>query len=135
MKPGAIAWPPTSTTASAAPDNLPISTILPSLTATSPWNDAIPEPSTTRPFLIKTSYAILCSSCSRSVVVAVNYSTWRRPVVGDCATPRLCAPHESPHRSVVQDGAYRPIDLIEPLPCVSSLCRDRAISAHTEQEN
>src|SRR5262245_15051114 len=70
MKPGAIAWPPTSTTASAAPDSLPISTILPSLTATSPWNDAIPEPSTTRPFLIKTSYAILCSSCSRSVVVA-----------------------------------------------------------------
>src|ERR1041385_5113352 len=42
----------------AGPDNLPISTIFPSLTPTSPRNDGIPEPSTIRPFLISRSYAI-----------------------------------------------------------------------------
>src|SRR5438309_8602791 len=43
---------------SAGPDNLPISTILPSLTPTSPRKAGMPEPSTTRPFLISKSYAI-----------------------------------------------------------------------------
>ncbi len=42
----------------AGPDNLPISAILPSLTPTSPRKAGIPEPSTTRPFLINRSYAI-----------------------------------------------------------------------------
>ena len=74
----------------------------------------------------------LCPSRSRSVAVAINYSTWRRPVVGDCAPPGLCAPHESPHRSVVQDGAYRPIDLIEVVSCVYYLCRERTIAVLTE---
>src|SRR5262249_31262868 len=64
----------------------------PFLTATSPWNDAMPEPSTTRPFLIKTSYAILWSSCSRPV--AVNYSNLapagRRQL-------HACAPRRRPH--------------------------------------
>src|SRR5215470_15372032 len=87
MKPGAIAWPPTSTTVSAAPDNLPISTILPFLTATSPWNDAIPEPSTTRPFLIKTSYAILCPPVRARLPLRSTIAPGRRPVVGDCAPP------------------------------------------------
>src|SRR3981189_2704300 len=42
----------------AGPDSLPISAILPSLTPTSPRKAGIPEPSTTRPFLISRSYAI-----------------------------------------------------------------------------
>src|SRR5712691_693070 len=42
----------------AAPDSLPNSTILPSLTPTSPRKAGNPEPSTMRPFLISRSYAI-----------------------------------------------------------------------------
>src|SRR5260370_20782325 len=42
----------------ATPDSLHNSTILPSLTPTSPRKAGIPEPSTTRPFLISKSYAI-----------------------------------------------------------------------------
>ena len=42
----------------AGPLSLPISTILPSLTPTSPRNAGIPDPSTMRPFLINRSYAI-----------------------------------------------------------------------------
>ena len=45
---------------------------------------------------------------------------------------RLCAPHESPHRSVVQDGAYRPIDLIEVVSCVYYLCGESTIAVLTE---
>src|SRR6201987_6216229 len=41
-----------------APLNLRISTVLPVVTATSPRKAGIPEPSTTRPFLISRSYAI-----------------------------------------------------------------------------
>src|SRR5437762_4356941 len=58
MKPGATARPAASIVLLAGPDNLPISTILPSLTPTSPRNAGMPEPSTTRPFLISKSYAI-----------------------------------------------------------------------------
>src|ERR1700730_2083897 len=58
MKPGATAWPSASIVFVAVPDSLPISAILPSLTPTSPRNAGIPEPSTTRPFLINRSYAI-----------------------------------------------------------------------------
>src|SRR6202162_6161002 len=58
MKPGDTARPSASTVWSAAPESLPSSTILPFLTATSPWKDGIPEPSTMRPLRIKRSYAI-----------------------------------------------------------------------------
>src|SRR5215831_12378629 len=96
IKPGAIAWPPASTTVSAAPDNLPISTILPSLTATSPWNDGMPEPSTTRPFLIKTSYAIGFLLFAGAGAVDADYSIALRPVVSDCAPSErqgMCGGH------------------------------------------
>src|SRR6516225_10288057 len=53
-----MTWPPASTVCPAAPDSLPSSAILPSLTATSPIKDGMPEPSTIRPFLISRSYAI-----------------------------------------------------------------------------
>src|SRR5260370_27570561 len=71
-----MTWPPTSTVWPAAPDNLPVSAILPSLAATSPRNAGIPEPSTISPFLINRSYAIGApplSRCARSSVVA-DYS-------------------------------------------------------------
>src|SRR6266567_8541550 len=42
----------------ATPGSLPNSTILPSLTPTSPRKAGSPEPSTMRPFLISRSYAI-----------------------------------------------------------------------------
>src|SRR4051795_9518423 len=58
MNPGATARPAASIVLLAGPDNLPISTILPSLTPTSPRKAGMPEPSTTRPFLISKSYAI-----------------------------------------------------------------------------
>src|SRR5438045_2469308 len=58
MKPGATAWPSASIVLLAGPDSLPISTILPSLTPTSPRNAGMPDPSTTSPFLINRSYAI-----------------------------------------------------------------------------
>src|SRR5712671_6147300 len=61
--------PPASTVWPAAPESLPSSAILPSLTPTSPLNAGIPEPSTIRPFLISRSYAMgapplsLCGCC------------------------------------------------------------------------
>src|ERR1700751_1987530 len=58
MNPGATARPSASLVRSAVPLNLPISTILPSWTPTSPRKAGIPEPSTTRPFLISRSHAI-----------------------------------------------------------------------------
>src|SRR6266851_6310365 len=64
-----MTWPPASTVWPAAPDSLPRSAILPSLTPTSPLNAGIPEPSTIRPFLISRSYAMgapplsLCGCC------------------------------------------------------------------------
>src|SRR6266436_6578459 len=58
MNPGATTRPSASIVRVAGPDNLPISAILPSLTPTSPRKAGIPEPSTTRPFLINRSYAI-----------------------------------------------------------------------------
>src|SRR5437763_10863338 len=58
MNPGATARPSASIVWLTGPLNLPISTILPFLTPTSPRKAGIPEPSTTRPFLISRSYAI-----------------------------------------------------------------------------
>src|SRR6266478_9405142 len=64
-----MTWPPTSTVWPAAPESLPSSAILPSLTPTAPLNAGMPEPSTIRPFLISRSYAIcapplpLCRCC------------------------------------------------------------------------
>src|SRR5215467_12527112 len=58
MKPGATTRPSASIVRFEGPLNLPSSTILPSLTPTSPRKDGIPEPSTMRPFLISRSYAI-----------------------------------------------------------------------------
>jgi hypothetical protein len=60
INPGATAWPAASIVFVAGPDSLPISAILPSLTPTSPRKAGMPEPSTTRPFLISRSYAIVC---------------------------------------------------------------------------
>src|SRR5207248_1385695 len=57
-KPGATTLPCASTTRFADPLSLPISTILPSFTATSPRNPGMPEPSTIRPLRINRSYAI-----------------------------------------------------------------------------
>src|SRR4051812_22958055 len=59
MKPGDTAKPSASMVRVAAPLILPISTILPSLTARSPRKAGIPEPSTMRPLRINRSYAIL----------------------------------------------------------------------------
>src|ERR1700730_1551623 len=59
MKPGETARPSASMVRDAAPLILPISTILPSLTARSPRKAGIPEPSTMRPLRISRSYAIL----------------------------------------------------------------------------
>src|SRR3954452_13613243 len=59
MKPGDTARPSASTVRAAAPLILPISTILPSFTPTSPRNAGIPEPSTMRPLRINRSYVIL----------------------------------------------------------------------------
>src|SRR6185312_6357098 len=58
MKPGVTARPEASTVRVAGPLSLPISAILPLRTPTSPRNAGMPEPSTTRPFLISRSYAI-----------------------------------------------------------------------------
>src|SRR3954469_20087909 len=59
MKPGDTARPAASPVRAAAPFILPISTILPSFTPTSPRNAGIPEPSTMRPLRINRSYVIL----------------------------------------------------------------------------
>src|SRR5262245_9443303 len=60
MKPGATTRPSASIVRSAAaPAYLPTPTILPFCTATSAANAGSPEPSTTRPFVISRSYAIL----------------------------------------------------------------------------
>src|SRR5580704_17723089 len=66
MNPGATTAPAASTVRAAVPLNLPISTILPSLTPTSPRYAGIPEPSTTRPLRINRSYAIGLSPLSGS---------------------------------------------------------------------
>src|ERR1051326_5394581 len=79
MKPGATAWPPASTVCPAAPESLPISTILPSLTPTSPWNDGIPEPSTINPFLISRSYAIGFPPLSRFALKALAQTIAQQP--------------------------------------------------------
>src|SRR6185295_3672069 len=60
--PGEITRPAASIVSFAGPESLPISTILPFSTPTSPRNAGIPEPSTTRPFLISRSYPIVISS-------------------------------------------------------------------------
>src|SRR5437764_1958173 len=82
MKPGAMTCPPASTVCPATPESLPISTILPSLTATSPWNDGIPEPSTMRPLRIKRSYAIDVPPCWTG-----SEACWRALYHGDIASP------------------------------------------------
>src|SRR3954451_20239002 len=65
MKPGLTARPSASIVFVAGLESLPISAILPSLTPTSARKLGIPEPSTTRPFLIKRSYAIASSHARR----------------------------------------------------------------------
>src|SRR5438034_11756269 len=71
----------------AGPDNLPISTIFPSLTATSPRNAGIPEPSTIRPFLISRSYAIGVPprSIFQRLRVVADYSTAAEIHAAQCA--------------------------------------------------
>src|SRR2546428_4024941 len=61
MKAGATTRPSASIVRDAASRSLPIATILPLVTATSPRKASMPEPSMTRPFLMRRSYAILCS--------------------------------------------------------------------------
>src|SRR4029079_15574590 len=58
-KPGETTCPSASSVRRAGPLSLPSSAILPFFTATSPWNAGMPEPSTTRPFLISRSCAIV----------------------------------------------------------------------------
>src|SRR5262249_26751072 len=67
MKPGATTRPSASIVRDAASRSLPIATIFPLVTATSPRKAGRPEPSMMRPFLIRRSYAIMCSSL-RSMV-------------------------------------------------------------------
>src|SRR2546427_12432010 len=78
MNPGATTRPAASMVRLAsAPAYLPTPTILPSCTATSAINPSSPVPSTTRPFLIKRSYAMLLSPGShlrRDNVVSVLYA-------------------------------------------------------------
>src|SRR6266536_2783353 len=76
--------PPTSTVWPAAPESLPSSAILPSLTPTSPLNAGIPEPSTIRPFLISRSYAIGFPPLSRC---ACCYFL-PRTIAQECRGPR-----------------------------------------------
>src|SRR5262252_2541269 len=60
MNPGATTRPCASIVRlAAAPLYLPTPTIFPLWIATSAWNAGSPEPSTTRPFLMSRSYAIL----------------------------------------------------------------------------
>src|SRR5437660_896649 len=110
-----MTWPPTSTVCPAAPDNLPVSAILPSLTATSPRNAGIPEPSTMRPFLISRSYAIVFPPRVDAVQpFAAPTIAWRRNVA-DFSQPgargfamRTC--------SVLSlDEAEAALDAIEPV--------------------
>src|SRR6516225_3328025 len=62
MTPGATTRPSASIVRLAeAPAYLPTPTIFPPCTATSAWNAGSPEPSTTRPFLISRSYAMVLS--------------------------------------------------------------------------
>src|SRR4051794_31363625 len=58
MKPGATTRPSASIVRFAVPSDLPTPTILPWCTATSAWNAGSPEPSTTRPFLIRRSWVM-----------------------------------------------------------------------------
>src|SRR5436190_23145442 len=92
MKPGLTTRPSASTVWPAAPDNLPISTILPSLIATSPWKPGMPEPSMMRPFRINTSYAISVPprSCRANYRRFAATITRRRPPAVD-----LCAPGQA----------------------------------------
>src|SRR5438874_7658504 len=95
MKPGATARPAASIVLLAGPDNLPISTILPSLTPTSPRNDGMPEPSTTRPFLISRSYAIgfllgrTAQMATRSGATVTRHHT-ATPAFAAWVAPELC---------------------------------------------
>src|SRR5215469_4718302 len=62
MNPGATTRPAASIVRlPAAPLCFPTPTIFPPCTATSAWNDGSPEPSTTRPFLMSRSYAMMRS--------------------------------------------------------------------------
>src|SRR5215469_3672395 len=62
MNPGATTRPCASIVRlAAAPLYLPTPTIFPFCTATSAWNAGSPEPSTTRPFLMSRSYAMMHS--------------------------------------------------------------------------
>src|SRR5215467_15605316 len=89
MKPGATTRPSASIVRDAESRSLPIATIFPLVTATSPRKAGMPEPSMTRPFLIRRSYAILCSfwGCG-----AGRWASARRVVRGE--PPRF---HMGPH--------------------------------------
>src|SRR5262252_1696298 len=80
MNPGATTRPSASIVRlAAAPAYLPTPTIFPPCTATSAANAGSPEPSTTRPFLISRSYAILFS-----------------PLAPAPSEPATCLPGENP---------------------------------------
>src|SRR6266446_6539070 len=100
MNPGATTRPSASIVRlAAAPAYLPTPTILPFCTATSAANAGSPEPSTTRPFLISRSYAILLpprcpplrserSGLSRRAAIAIG----RHPPAPLRAVPREATP-------------------------------------------
>src|ERR1019366_4347816 len=78
MKPGETARPLASTVRVAGPLSLPISAILPFRTPTSPRNAGMPEPSTTRPFLISRSYAIWMLSLDLPWGFPIGILPWAR---------------------------------------------------------
>src|SRR5262252_1888649 len=81
MNPGATTRPSASIVRlAAAPAYLPTPTILPSWTATSAANAGSPEPSTTRPFLMSRSYAMMrsphCPAPDEPGAVAAGRTHW-----------------------------------------------------------
>src|SRR5262249_7362610 len=72
MKPGVTTRPSASMERTAAPRSLPISVILPLRTPTSARNAAMPEPSITRPFLIKRSYVMFSPAIDWSALFEVD---------------------------------------------------------------
>src|SRR5258708_11145377 len=101
MKPGATTRPSASIVRlAAAPAYLPTPTILPPCTATSAANAGSPEPSTTRPFLMSRSNAMLLPPRCPPL----------RPSAAACrGGPPPRSPHPPPPpRAVPREGTPRP---------------------------
>src|SRR6516162_2589222 len=105
MKPGATTRPSASMMRLAvAPAYLPTPTILPSWTATSAANAGSPEPSTTRPFFMSRSYAMILSPhcpapCEPEALAAGGAHRASGP---PAPLSYWCTPQPTPHLGVHQ---------------------------------